>query len=69
MPIQRYKPEQIVTMLRQTEVGIANGKTTLQACEEGPSLIVGHLSAVAGTVCFASHWARSMPLISSQSTQ
>jgi hypothetical protein len=27
MPIQRYKPEQIVTMLRQIEVGIANGKT------------------------------------------
>jgi len=28
MPNQRYKPEQIVTMLRQIEVGIANGKTT-----------------------------------------
>ena len=34
MPIQRYKPEQIVTMLRQIEVGIANGKTTPQACNE-----------------------------------
>jgi transposase-like protein len=34
MPIQRYKPEQIVTMLRQIEVGIANGKTTSQACKE-----------------------------------
>jgi hypothetical protein len=33
-PIQRYKPEQIVTMLRQIEVGIANGKTTPQACKE-----------------------------------
>ena len=30
----RYKPEQIVTMLRQIEVGIANGKTTPQACKE-----------------------------------
>jgi hypothetical protein len=33
MPIKRYKPEQIVTMLRQIEVGIANGKnhsTSLQ---------------------------------------
>jgi hypothetical protein len=29
MPIKRYKPEQIVTMLRQIEVSIANGKTTL----------------------------------------
>jgi len=27
--IQRYKPEQIVTMLRRIEVGIANEKTTL----------------------------------------
>ena len=28
MPIKRYKPEQIVTMLRQIEVSIANGKPT-----------------------------------------
>jgi hypothetical protein len=28
MPIRRYKPEQIVTLLRQVEVGIANGKIT-----------------------------------------
>jgi len=34
MPVKRYKPEQIVTMLRQIEVGIANGKTTPQACKE-----------------------------------
>jgi hypothetical protein len=34
MPIQKYKPEQIVTMLRQIEVSIANGKTTPQACKE-----------------------------------
>jgi len=34
MPIQRYKPEQIVTTLRQIEVSIANGKTTPQACKE-----------------------------------
>ena len=26
MPIKRYKPEQIVTMLRQIEVSVANGK-------------------------------------------
>jgi transposase-like protein len=32
--IQRYKPEQIVTMLRQIEVSIANGKTTPQACKK-----------------------------------
>ena len=30
----RYKPEQIVTLLRQIEVSIANGKTTPQACKE-----------------------------------
>ena len=34
MPIKRYKPEQIVTLLRQIEVSIANGKTTPQACKE-----------------------------------
>jgi len=27
MPMKRYKPEQIVNLLRQIEVGIANGKT------------------------------------------
>ena len=30
----RYKPEQIVTLLRQIEVAIANGKNTPQACKE-----------------------------------
>jgi len=34
MPMTRYKPEQIVTLLRQIEVEIANGKTTPQACKE-----------------------------------
>ena len=34
MPIKRYKAEQIVTLLRQIEVGIANGKNTPQACKE-----------------------------------
>ncbi len=34
MAMKRYKAEQIVTLLRQIEVGIANGKTTPQACKE-----------------------------------
>ena len=34
MPMRRYKPEQIVTLLRQIEVEMANGKTTPQACKE-----------------------------------
>ena len=34
MPIKRYKAEQIVTMMRQIEVSIANGKPTPQACKE-----------------------------------
>ena len=34
MPMIRYKPEQIVTLLRQIEVAIANGKTTPQARKE-----------------------------------
>jgi transposase-like protein len=34
MAIRKYKPEQIVTLLRQVEVGLANGKSTPQACKE-----------------------------------
>ena len=34
MPIRKYKPEQIVTLLRQVEVGLANAKSTPQACKE-----------------------------------
>jgi len=34
MPNQRYKPEQIVNLLRKIEVEIANGKTTPQAARE-----------------------------------
>jgi putative transposase len=32
MPMKRYKPEQVVNLLRQIEVEVANGKTTPQAC-------------------------------------
>ena len=34
MPMQRYKPEQIVTILRQVEVAVASGKSVPQACKE-----------------------------------
>jgi putative transposase len=34
MPMKKYKPEQIVTLLRQAGVEIANGKTTPQAFKE-----------------------------------
>ena len=34
MPMMRYKPEQIVTLLQQIEVATANGTTTPQACKE-----------------------------------
>ena len=34
MPIERYEAEQIVKLLRQIEVEIANGKTSPQACKE-----------------------------------
>ena len=34
MPMQRYKPEQTVTVRRQIEVAMANGKSTPQACKE-----------------------------------
>ena len=35
MSTKKYKPEQIVNLLRQIEVEIANGKTTPQACRDG----------------------------------
>ncbi len=34
MSIEKNKPEQIVTVLRQIEVQIANGKKVPQACKE-----------------------------------
>ena len=34
MSIKKYKPEQIVTVLRQMEVQMANGKKVPQACKE-----------------------------------
>ena len=34
MPTRNYKPEQIVTVLRQIEVQMANGKTAPHACQE-----------------------------------
>ena len=34
MSKERYKPEQIVTILRQIEVAVANGKSTPQACKK-----------------------------------
>ena len=34
MPSQRYKPEQIVNLLRKIEVEIANGKEALQSARE-----------------------------------
>jgi putative transposase len=34
MPMKRFKPEQIVNLLRQVEVAIASGKTTPQAARE-----------------------------------
>ena len=34
MSTKRFRPEQIVNLLRQVEVVIANGKTTPQACRD-----------------------------------
>jgi len=33
MPMKRFKPEQIVNLLRQIEVEVANGKTIPRACK------------------------------------
>ena len=35
MPMQRYKPEQIVTVLRQIEAAMANGKSTPPGLQGG----------------------------------
>ena len=37
MPMKRYKPERIVTLLRQVEAAVANGKSTPQAFTVGDS--------------------------------
>jgi hypothetical protein len=34
---KKYQPEQVVNLLRQIEVAIANGKTTALACKEAGS--------------------------------
>jgi len=34
-PGKKHTPEQIVSLLRQIEVAVANGKTTPSACREG----------------------------------
>ena len=34
MTKKRHTPEQIVTLLRQVEVAVGNGKATPQACKE-----------------------------------
>ena len=34
MARRRHTPEQVVNLLRQVEVGVANGKTTAQSCKE-----------------------------------
>ncbi len=34
MSTKRYKPEQVVNILRQIEVELANGKTTPQTCRD-----------------------------------
>ena len=34
MSTKRFKPEQVVNLLRQIEVEVANGKATPQACRD-----------------------------------
>jgi hypothetical protein len=34
---KRYRPEQVVNLLRQIEVAVVNVKTTAQACKEAES--------------------------------
>jgi putative transposase len=48
VPIKRYKAEQIVTLLRQIEVEITNGKTTPQACKEAEIPVQSHYRIIKG---------------------
>ena len=49
MSIKKYKPEQIVAVLRQIEVQIANGKTAPQACSAGDFIVWASVKSGAGT--------------------
>ncbi len=50
MPMKRYKPEQIVNLLRQIEVEIANGSKTARPFRHTPAKFggVGHISGATG---------------------
>ena len=48
MSTKRYKPEQVVNILRQIEVEIANGKTTPQACRDAQITVADVLSLAEG---------------------
>lgn len=45
MAIKRYKAEQIVTLLRQIEVSIGNGKTTPEACNDAAMTVFARRQA------------------------
>jgi hypothetical protein len=45
MPKKKCKPEQVVTLLRQIEVEIANGKTIPQACQDAQITVADFLGA------------------------
>ena len=67
MPMKKYKPKQIVTLLRQIEVEIANGKTTPQACRDAQitaklTRAPGNNAAIGGLkVTAASGWFAARP--------
>jgi hypothetical protein len=42
---KRYQPEQVVKLLRQIEVAVANGKTTAQACKEAATRESGSVAS------------------------
>jgi hypothetical protein len=48
--MKKHKPEQIVALLRQIEVEIANGKNTPQACKEAEITVQTDLLPVFGPV-------------------
>jgi hypothetical protein len=51
---KRYQPEQVVNLLRQMEVAVANGKTTAQACQEAEIVEQTYLPLAQGVRWLAS---------------
>ncbi len=51
---KKYQPEQVVNLLRQIEVAVANGKTTALACKEA-GIVIRHRSELRNRCATLTH--------------